>query len=112
MIWHVIIMIVGILIGATSQVLLKQSAMRQYNSKYREYLNVRVFMAYTFLAVTSYMSIYAYKKVPLSLGAILESVSYIYITIMGRFFFGERITRNKLAAIICILVGILLFNMN
>lgn len=41
-----IILLIGVFIGAVSQVILKKAAMQEYDSKIKEYLNVRVIFAY------------------------------------------------------------------
>ena len=96
----------GVFISAISQVMLKKSALKKYNSKIKEYLNPLVIGAYSIFVISTFMSIIAYKGIPLSMGPILEATSYIYITIFGVKIFKEKITKKKLFALLLIITGI------
>ncbi|MBY4796993.1 EamA family transporter [Collinsella sp. AGMB00827] len=100
----------GVFISAVSQVLLKKAAQREYPSVIKEYLNPLVLTAYTIFFAATLIVIYSYKVVPLSLGPILESTSYIYIVVFGVVFFGERMNLRKLFALALIIGGILLYS--
>ena len=54
----------------------------------------------------------ALKVVPLSLQPILESTSYIYVSVMGYFLLKERFSRRKLAGLALILLGIFIYSVN
>ncbi|MCF0142870.1 MAG: multidrug ABC transporter, partial [Parasporobacterium sp.] len=56
----------GTFISAVSQVMLKKAADKEYDSPIKEYLNPLVIGAYTIFVVATFMSILAYKVVPLS----------------------------------------------
>ena len=51
----------------------------------------------------------AYREVPLSLGPVLESTSYLYVTAFGALIFKEKVTPKKLAALALIGGGICVF---
>lgn len=104
------IYLVSVFISAVSQVLLKRSANRSHASALAEYLNPWVLGAYTIFFIATFLTIFAYRVVPLSLGPILEATSYIYILVFGAIFFGERVTVRKLAAIGLIIVGIVVYS--
>lgn len=72
------ILLTGTFISAISQVLLKKSALKKYDSVLREYLNPEVFFAYLLFVIATLMSIIAYKGIPLSMGPLLEATGYIY----------------------------------
>lgn len=82
------VLLLGVFVSAISQVMLKKSAMKQYDSKIKEYMNPLVIIAYIMFVGTTFLSIIAYKGIPLSMGPILEATSYIYVT-----FFGVKIGR-------------------
>ena len=69
-----------------------------------------VISAYTIFVVATFLGVFAYKVVPLSMGPILEATSYIYITIFGVMIFKERLTKRKLIALITIIVGIVVYS--
>lgn len=105
------IYLLGVLISAISQVLLKKAAMRKYDSPLKEYLNPFVIIAYAMFFGATLMTILAYKVVPLSMGAILEATSYIYITIFGVTIFKEKIGKEKAFALALIIGGIIVYSM-
>ena len=104
------ILLFGVFISAVSHVLLKKSALMEYDSKIREYLNVRVILAYAIFFVSTLLSILAYKGIPLSMGPVLEATSYIYVTFFGIKCFGEKVNKRKLAALAFIIAGILVYS--
>ena len=102
-------LLIGVFISAISQVMLKKSAMKTYESTLKEYLNPLVICSYLIFFVSTFMSIIAYKGIPLSMGPILESTSYIYVTIFGVKIFKEKINRKKIIALILIILGIIIY---
>ena len=105
------IMLFGVLISALSQVALKKAAQKEYPSRIREYLNPLVIGAYVIFFAATVCSLIAYKVIPLSLGPILESSSYIFVTVFGLLFFNERITKRKAIALGLIIVGIIIYSL-
>ncbi len=103
------ILLLGVFISAISQVILKKSALKKYDSKIKEYMNPMVIIAYMMFVGTTFLSIIAYKGIPLSMGPILEATSYIYITIFGVKIFKETINRKKVIALACIVSGIIIY---
>ncbi len=104
------ILLTGTFISAISQVLLKKSALKKYDSVLREYLNPEVFFAYLLFVIATLMSIIAYKGIPLSMGPLLEATGYIYITIFGIAIFKEKMNQRKLMALLCIVMGIVFYS--
>lgn len=103
------VLLAGVFISAISQVMLKKAAMNPYESKIKEYLNPLVIFAYVLFVGTTLLSILAYKGIPLSMGPILEATSYIYVTIFGVVIFKEKLNRKKLAALVLIISGIVIY---
>lgn len=106
-----ILFIFSVLISSLSQVLLKQSTMKSYDSKIKEYLNIKVVCAYGMFFLSTLMTVFAYRSIPLSIGPILESSGYIFITILSVLILKEKITKRKLFGIITIMVGISVFGL-
>lgn len=106
---YILLFLFSVFISSISQVILKKSALRKYDSKIKEYLNFNVIFAYALFFCCSFLSIYAYKKVPLSMGPVLEASAYIYIAVLSWFFFKEKLTIKKLFGNLLIIVGILIF---
>ena len=103
------ILLVSVFVSAISQVMLKISANRQHENAVREYANPLVIGAYALFVLSTLITVYAYKEVPLSLGPVLESTSYLYVTAFGALIFKEKVTPKKLAALVLIVGGICVF---
>ena len=106
---YAFLLLASVLVSAVSQVMLKFSARREHESLVKEYANPLVVGAYTLFVVSTLLTVFAYREVPLSLGPVLESTSYIYVTAFGALFFHERVTRQKLLALALIIGGICVF---
>ena len=103
------VLLVGVFISAVSQVMLKKAALKKYDSKIKEYLNPLVIIAYVLFVGTTLLSILAYKGIPLSMGPILESTSYIYVTVFGVLIFKEKMNSRKMIALGLIIAGIAVY---
>ncbi len=106
---YVILYLSSVFIAAISQVLLKKEAMKPHKSVIQEYLNPLVVIAYTFFLGTTILSMLAYKGIPLNLGPILETTSYLYITVFGVTIFKEKLTKQKTLALLMIITGIAVY---
>lgn len=103
------VLLLGVFISAISQVMLKKAAMKKHDSVIKEYLNPLVIFAYVLFVGTTFLSILAYKGIPLSMGPILEATSYIYVTIFGVAIFKEKMNLKKVVALGMIIVGIVVY---
>ena len=102
---YVAILLGGIFLGSISQVLLKKASLKTYSSLLREYLNPQVIFAYLLFFATTFISVIAYKVLPLSLGAVLETTSYLYITFFSVVIFKEKMNKGKKIALLLIILG-------
>ncbi len=105
------VLLLGTFISAVSQVILKKAALKTYSSRIKEYLNFPVILAYALFLLTTFMCIFAYRVVPLSFGPVLESTSYLYVTVFGVLFFGERVGKLKALALVLILAGVVIYSL-
>ena len=97
-------------ISAFSQVLLKKSSGMQRDSKIKEYLNPYVISAYGITFICMVLMIIAYKGMPFKYGAVIESLGYLYIMILGRIFFKEKLTAKRVIGNLIIVCGVVVFN--
>ena len=104
------LMLFGTFISSVAQVLLKKASQKHYDSVLQEYLNLPVITAYAIFFAATFLSIYAYKVVPLSMGPIIEATGYIYVTIFGVTIFNEKINKQKIFALILIIGGITVYS--
>ena len=94
------VLLLGVFVSAISQVMLKKSALKQYDSKIKEYMNPLVIIAYIMFVGTTFLSIIAYKGIPLSMGP---------ITFFGVKIFGEKLNLRKVVALGLIIFGIIVY---
>lgn len=104
------VLLLGVFVSAISQVMLKKAAKKTYDNPIKEYLNPLVIFAYVLFVGTTFLTILAYRGIPLSMGPVLEATSYIYVTIFGVTIFHEKMNRRKLLALGCILAGIIVYS--
>ncbi len=107
---YIFLFVFSVFISSVSQTILKTSAEKKYDNRLQEYLNPKVIIAYGIFFLSSLITVVAYKYVPLSLGPILESCGYIFITLLGYFILHEKVGKKKLIGLIVILMGISIFN--
>lgn len=108
---YIFVFIASVFISSVSQILLKKSANTIYKNKIREYVNYKVIFSYFLFILSTLITLYAYKVVPLSLGPILESTGYIFVTILGVIILDEKINKKKLVGMIIIMVGIVVYSL-
>jgi small multidrug resistance pump len=106
---YVLIFLASVLVSSISQIILKKSANEKYESFIREYLNPRVITAYGFFFISTLMTTYAYREVPLSLGPVLEATGYVYVAILGATILKEKMSRRKIIGNALIVAGIAVF---
>lgn len=111
MILYIGILIFSVFISAFSQVLLKKSALKEYDSFIKEYLNSLVVPAYAIYFLAVFLDLLALRKVPVSFVPVAEASSYIFVLMFGKLFFKENFSIRKIFAMILILSGIIVFVM-
>ena len=103
------LMLFSLLIAATSQVLLKMSAKREYSSFLREYLNGYVIGGYSLLVCSMVLAIFCYKGLGYMGTVVMEPISYIMVMALSRVIFKEKVTLPKIVGMILIIAGITVF---
>lgn len=104
-------MLLSVTAAAVSQVLLKKSAMNRYDSVIKEYLNLYVLSGYGLLFCSMLLTIYAYSGMDYKNGPVIESLGNVIVLVLSYFIFKEKISVKKLVGIVCIMAGIVIFNM-
>lgn len=108
---YVILFLFSVLVSSISQILLKKSTKKEYDSLIASYLNFPTMFAYFLFFLSSLMTVFAYKGVPLSLGPVLEATGYIYVSVLGYIFLKEKISKKKAMGLGLIIIGIIVFNL-
>lgn len=97
--------------AAVSQILLNVSAKKVYPSKIREYLNPWVITSYLILGITLIANIYIMRFIPLKIAHALAATTYIYVALMSRIIFKEKIGKKKLIGLLLIVGGVIVFTL-
>lgn len=104
------IYILGVIISAFAQILLKKSANIERESKIKEYLNFKTMFAYGIFFGATLCTVISYQYVPLSMGPILGTTEYIFVAILSYFLLKEKISKKKLIGLITIILGVFIFS--
>lgn len=96
---------------AISQVLLKQSSRKSYKSVIYEYLNWRVITAYGIAAAVLLVNTYAFTKVDLKYGAVIDTCSYVFVMLLSWLILKEKFNRGQLIGNLIIITGILVYTL-
>lgn len=108
LVFYTALLIASTMISVVSQIILKKAALRTYPTKVKEYLNAYVIGAYALFFAAALMTVYSYKGVEISTGALIETSAYIFIVVFDFLVFHEKITARKAAATLLIVTGILI----
>ena len=95
--------------SAVSQILLNISAGKPHKSWIFEYLNPWVITSYLILFGTLAVNIYLLRFMDLKAQNALASATYIFVMLLSRVIFGEKLTKKKVLGNLCIIAGILQF---
>ena len=106
---YLLLYLLSVFLAAVSQILLKKAALIKHDNIIAEYIDVRVLAGYGIFLLCTFMTMYAYKGIPMNIGPILECTGYIYVMIFGAIFFKERITRGKIIALMVIVLGVIIY---
>lgn len=108
--YYLIAIFSGVL-SSFSQILLKKSAQKEKDSVIKEYLNPYVIGGYAITALCMVLTIIAFKGMPYKYGAVLESLTYLYIMVLSRIFIGEKLTKKKIIGNLIIVAGVIIFSL-
>lgn len=97
-------------LSAFAQILLKQSSGIKRTSIMEDYLNFYVVFGYIITFICMILMIIAYRGLPFKYGAIIESLVYIYVMILSRIFFKEKLTAKRVIGNLIIVCGVAAFN--
>ena len=108
---YIALFFLSVLIASISQILLKKSALKQYDNKWAEYLNPYVIFAYGLLFVSMFMTVIAYRGVDLKTGPAIEASSYVFVAILSAIFLNESINKKKKLGLVLIIIGVIVSNL-
>lgn len=99
----------AVLLSSVSQMLLKKAAKTSYKSIIREYLNPWVISGYFLLAASTICVIFAFRGVDFKNGPVIESLGFPLVMLLGRIFYKEKLSRNKLIGMGLIMLGVIVY---
>lgn len=105
------LMIAGTFLTAISQILLKQSANRPHKSAIFEYLNWRVMLSYGIFFGVLLLNTYAYTKVDLKYGAVIDTLSYVFVMLLSCLLLREKFSRGKVIGNLLIMTGVIVYTL-
>lgn len=97
--------------SAFSQILLKQSAGKTYKSFIYEYLNWRVLTAYAIYFLVLFANTYAYTRVDMKYGAVIDTFSYVMVMALSYLILKEKFTKKQLIGNLLIAAGIFVYTL-
>ena len=103
----IVLMVLSVFLASTSQIILKKSAKKKYESRVREYFNLFVLVGYGILFSTTVITVFALKYLPISLASSLDALGQVFVPILSFLILKERMTKWKAVGIIIIVVGII-----
>lgn len=106
-----LIMLGGTFFSALSQILLKQSANKDYPTPLKEYLNWRVITAYGLFFGILLLNTWCYTQVDMRYGPVIDTAAYVFVLILSRVILKERITRGKIIGNLIIILGIIVYTL-
>ena len=107
----ILIMAAGAFLTAVSQLLLKESANREHKNFLAEYLNWRVSLAYAIFFGVLLSNTYAYTRVDMKYGSIIDTLAYVFVFLLSVFILHEKISKRKLIGNLLIIAGILIYSL-
>lgn len=110
MLKYYVIVVLSVFAASCAQMLLKKGASIQYDSYWRQYVNLWVISGYVIMGIALIANTFAMSRgVQVKEISSIESLSYSFVPCLSWLCFKERVTLKKVVAIIIIMVGIFIF---
>ena len=106
---YIILLVLAVVVSSVSQIILKKSASKTYNSIIKEYLNPSIILDIDNIKVSTVLVVLGLKGVPYKNEPIIESLGYIFVMILSNRILKEKITKKKLIGNLLILIGIIIY---
>lgn len=108
---YIILLFIATFFSAGSQVLLKQSARIEHKSWLYEYLNWRVITAYFIAFAVLLVNTYAFTKIDMRFGSVIDTFTYVFVMILSYFLLKEKFTKWQLIGNMVIIAGVLIYTL-
>lgn len=97
--------IISIVVASFAQIILKKGA-----SKKNIYINLSTITGYGLMVVSSLFTLVGYKEVSLSMGALLQALSFVFVPFLSVIILKEKINKNISIGIFTIILGIVIYS--
>ncbi len=84
--------------------------LRRNKKLFAEYLNPFTIFAYVIFITATFLTIFSYKVIPLSVGPILGATEYFFVAALSRIFLKEKLHFRKAIGLVIIFVGIVVYS--
>ena len=108
---YMLLLFIATFFTAFSQLLLKISANEKHENSLREYLNAKVITAYFIFAVVLLMNTYAFTRVDMKYGAVIDAFTYVFVLILSRLVLKEKFSKWKLFGNAVIVAGVIVYTL-
>ncbi|MBP3898832.1 MAG: EamA family transporter [Mogibacterium sp.] len=108
---YLLVLFVATIFSAFSQVLLKQSARMEHKSWIYEYLNWRVITAYAISFAVLFSTTFAYTKVDMRFGPVIDTFTYVFVMLLSYFLLKEHFSKGQLIGNLIIIAGVLIYTL-
>lgn len=106
---YLLLMFGATFFSAVSQVLLKQSAGKPHKNPLFEYLNWRVITAYGISFAVLFLNMFAYTKVDMKYGAVIDTFSYVFVMLLSWLILREKFSKGQIIGNLFIITGVFLY---
>lgn len=106
-----LLMFAGTFFTSVSQLLLKQSANKEYRHPILEYLNWRVILSYGIFVGVLLLNTYAYTRVDMKYGAVIDTFSYVFVMLLSWFILKEHMTKRRIIGNLIIMLGVFVYTL-
>jgi drug/metabolite transporter (DMT)-like permease len=107
---YILLVIFAVFAAAGAQILLKKGAMQEYAPLWKQYVNPWVISGYAVMGLSLLLNVFCMGHgVQAKEVSTIESLSYLFVPCLSRFFCREQLSWRKTVAIAIILTGIVVF---
>lgn len=103
--FYILLFIASIFIASFSQVILKKGAAVK-----NIYINKYTIVGYTLMLISTVFTLVGYRGVELTLGAVLQSLSFVFVPFFSYFLLKEKLDKRTVLGITVIIIGIIIFS--
>lgn len=103
-----IVLVFGTFIASLAQLLLKTAAVKEYPTRIKQYLNLRVLSGYTVMLASMAASLFAFRALPFSYAPVADAAALLFTVSMSAVVLKEKLTRKKISGILVVIIGIVI----